>query len=234
MWVQQQGTLANRAEDVRPQVKLMHGTAKTGGKIFIDEPDDGRSTKRIAGKPQPGCPKCKTGNSPVTRRRQKGGKSNSRRGLPKPRRTSPSCTACRRCAKTRCKAVHRSPFQWRSRATCDGAMRESINRVIRDVRYKKGNVLILVMNCGGTDLDAAKGLAHDLAKLQTGDDVDADYRVHSERALNAAAIVAMGCSGNRDDQAETRDRKRHERSDLRQLRPLPQNRKESGSGQRAA
>ncbi|MBY0459829.1 MAG: hypothetical protein K2V38_21130, partial [Gemmataceae bacterium] len=46
----------------------------------------------------------------------------------------------------------RSPvaYQWTLRGDVDGAMRESVNRVIRDVRSPKkgGNVLILVLNCG--------------------------------------------------------------------------------------
>src|SRR5262249_39022295 len=48
-------------------------------------------------------------------------------------------------------------YQWTLRGDVDGAMRESVNRVIRDVRKKKGNTLILVLNCGGTDLDTARG-----------------------------------------------------------------------------
>jgi membrane-bound ClpP family serine protease len=85
-------------------------------------------------------------------------------------------------------------FQWTLKGDVDSAMRESVTRVIRDVRKKKGNVLILVMNCGGTDLDTARGLAEDLAKAQTGDDAVQIIAFIPESASDAAAIVALGCS----------------------------------------
>ncbi len=85
-------------------------------------------------------------------------------------------------------------YQWTLKGDVDGAMRESVNRVIRDVRKKKGNVLVLVLQCGGTDLDAARGLAEDLVKAQSGDDAVMVIGFVPEAAPDAAAVVALGCS----------------------------------------
>jgi membrane-bound serine protease (ClpP class) len=90
----------------------------------------------------------------------------------------------------------RSPdaYQWTLKGDVDGAMRESVNRIIRDIRKKKGNVLILVLNCGGTDLDAARGLAEDLVKARAGDEAVQVIAFIPESAPDAAAVVALGCS----------------------------------------
>jgi membrane-bound serine protease (ClpP class) len=85
-------------------------------------------------------------------------------------------------------------YQWPLKGDVDGAMRESVNRVIRDVRKKKGNVLILVLNCGGTDLDAARGLAEDLIAAQKGEDAVLTVGFIPDSAPDAAAVVALGCS----------------------------------------
>ena len=84
-------------------------------------------------------------------------------------------------------------YQWTLKGDVDGAMRESVNRIIRDVRKKKGNVLILVLNCGGTDLDAARGLAEDLIKAQSGEEPVQVIAFVPETAPDAAAVVALGC-----------------------------------------
>ncbi len=86
-------------------------------------------------------------------------------------------------------------YQWTLKGDVDGAMRESVNRVMRDVRKKKGNVLILVINCSGTDLDTARGLAEDLIKAQT--DEEGGLLIIGfipESAPDAALVVALGCS----------------------------------------
>ncbi len=85
-------------------------------------------------------------------------------------------------------------YQWTLKGDIDGAMKESVNRIVRDVRKKKGNVLILVLNCGGTDLDAARELAEDLVKAQIGDDAMMIIGFVPEGAPDAAAVVALGCS----------------------------------------
>jgi len=107
----------------------------------------------------------------------------------------------------------RSPdaYQWVLKGDVDGAMRESLNRVIRDVRKKKGNVLVLVLNCGGTDLDTAHGLAEDLIKAQAGEDPVQVIAFVPETAPDAAAVVALGCSEivmtrpTAADEAETKE-----------------------------
>ena len=90
----------------------------------------------------------------------------------------------------------RSPdaYLWVLKGDVDGAMRESLNRVIRDVRKKKGNVLVLELNCGGTDLDTAHGLAEDLIKAQSGEDAVQVIAFVPESAPDAATVVALGCS----------------------------------------
>jgi membrane-bound serine protease (ClpP class) len=85
-------------------------------------------------------------------------------------------------------------YQWTLKGDVDGAMRESVNRIIRDVRKKKGNVLILILNCGGTDLEAARGLADDLVKAQTGDEAIQIIAFVPDTAPDAAAVIALGCS----------------------------------------
>jgi membrane-bound ClpP family serine protease len=86
-------------------------------------------------------------------------------------------------------------FQWTLSGDIDGAKREQVNRIIRDVRKKKGNVLFLVLkDAGGIDLDAARGLADDLVKAQTGDDAVQVIAFVPEAAPDAAAVVALGCS----------------------------------------
>ncbi|HEY1191145.1 MAG TPA: hypothetical protein VGE74_26155, partial [Gemmata sp.] len=85
-------------------------------------------------------------------------------------------------------------YQWTLKGDVDGAMRESVNRVIRDVRKKKGNVLVLVLSCGGTDLEVARGLAEDLVKAQSGDGALQIIGFVPESSPDAAAVVALGCS----------------------------------------
>lgn len=90
----------------------------------------------------------------------------------------------------------RSPvaFQWTLQGDVDGAMRESVGRVMRDVRKKDGNILILVLQCGGTDLDVARGLAEDLVKAQSGDNPLQIIAFIPEAAPDAATVIALGCS----------------------------------------
>lgn len=85
-------------------------------------------------------------------------------------------------------------FQWTLKGDVDGAMKESVGRVLRDVRKKKGNVFILILNCGGTDLDAARELAADLIAAQKGDEPLQIIAFIPESAPDAAAVVALGCT----------------------------------------
>ena len=85
-------------------------------------------------------------------------------------------------------------YRWVLKDNVDGKMRESVNRVIRDVRKKGGNVLILVINCDGHDLVTARGLADDLIKAQSGDDALQIIGFIPESAPAAATVIALGCT----------------------------------------
>jgi membrane-bound ClpP family serine protease len=87
------------------------------------------------------------------------------------------------------------PFVWTLTGEVDGAMRESLGRVLKDIRRRGGNVLILVPNVGGNDLPAARALADDLIKAQA--DPDHPLQVIGfipETAGAAATVVALGCT----------------------------------------
>ena len=77
-------------------------------------------------------------------------------------------------------------YRWVLKDNVDGKMRESINRVIRDVRKKGGNVLILVISCDGHDLVTVRGIADDLIKAQSGDD-----------AIQIIAFIPESCAERR-------------------------------------
>ncbi len=85
-------------------------------------------------------------------------------------------------------------FRWVLKGDIDGATRESVGRIIRDVRKKGGNILILVLNVGGHDLVVARGLADDLRAAQTGDDPIKIVAFITESAPDAGTVVALGCS----------------------------------------
>lgn len=90
----------------------------------------------------------------------------------------------------------RSPdaYRYTLKGDVDGAMREAVNRIVRDIKRKKGNILILTLECGGNDLDAARSLADDLRKAATGDDAVLTVAYIPERAAAAAVFLAFGCS----------------------------------------
>jgi membrane-bound ClpP family serine protease len=88
-------------------------------------------------------------------------------------------------------------YQWTLKGDVDGAMRDSVARVLRDVSKNKGNVLILVINCGGTDLEAARKLADVLVAAQKGEEGREPIKVIGfipDSAPDAAAVVALGCN----------------------------------------
>ena len=60
------------------------------------------------------------------------------------------------------------PYHYVLRGEVDGGMRESLDRLVKDVRRKKGNLLFLELQCGGGDLETARNIADDLRKQQTG------------------------------------------------------------------
>lgn len=175
-----------------PGVKLVRGPARAGGGIIYVDARDAEAVQKVAGNAAsvPGVPDAQlVSYGPESARAVElaKGRAESQRelaelyGLP-PLRPDP--------------LMGRTPdaYAWTLKGEVDGAMRESVTRVIRDVRKKKGNVLILVISCDGTDLDEARNLADELIKAQTGDDAVQVIGFIPERASDAAAVVALGCS----------------------------------------
>jgi membrane-bound serine protease (ClpP class) len=85
-------------------------------------------------------------------------------------------------------------YRWELKGDVDGKMRESVNRVIRDIRKKGGNVLVLVLNCDGHDLVTARNLAEDLTKAQAGDEPIQVIGFIPDSAPAAATVIALGCT----------------------------------------
>ncbi len=174
-----------------PKVSLVKGAAKTNGAPRYADANDPVSLDKVAGAVAvKGVQDNQLASYPADRARQvelANGTAENRDeiaelyGLP-PLRVDP--------------LAGRTPdaYQWTLKGDVDSAMKESVNRVIRDVRKKKGNVLILILNCGGTDLALARELAEDLVKAQTGDDAVMIIGFVPEVAPDAAAVVALGCS----------------------------------------
>ncbi|HUR55187.1 MAG TPA: hypothetical protein VMZ71_13720, partial [Gemmataceae bacterium] len=78
------------------------------------------------------------------------------------------------------------PYRHTLKGDVDGAMREALVRIVKGVKAKKGNVLILTLECGGTDLQAARTIADDLQKARTGEDAIKIIAFIPDRANDAA------------------------------------------------
>jgi membrane-bound serine protease (ClpP class) len=85
-------------------------------------------------------------------------------------------------------------YQWVLRGDIDGGTKDSLARVLRDVRNKGGNVLILTINVGGHDLVAARAVADELRAAQTGDQPVKVIAFITETAPAAGTVVALGCN----------------------------------------
>jgi membrane-bound ClpP family serine protease len=85
-------------------------------------------------------------------------------------------------------------YYWVLKGEVDRAMRESVNRILKEIRTKNGNVLILVLNCGGNDLESARGIADDLRSAESGEDGMLIIGFIPDSAPAAATVVALGCS----------------------------------------
>lgn len=85
------------------------------------------------------------------------------------------------------------PYRYTLTGEVDGAMKESMNRILRDLKRKKGNVLILTLECSGGDLGVARALADDLRAAGTGDDAIQIIAYIPESAPDSATFVAFGC-----------------------------------------
>lgn len=175
-----------------PGVKLVRGEPRVGnGPIYVDA-RDAEAMQKVARNAAsvPGVPDGQLASYGPEAARAVGlakGRAESQRelaelyGLP-PLRPDP--------------LMGRTPdaYAWTLKGDVDGAMRESVTRVIGDVRKKKGNVLLLVIACDGTDVDEARKLAEKLIDAQTGDEPVQVIGFIPERANNAAAVIALGCS----------------------------------------
>lgn len=75
----------------------------------------------------------------------------------------------------------------------DGAVRESVTRVVKDVARQKGNLLFLVLEGSGGDTTAALDLANRLLDLSSEPDPVLVVAVVPDRAPDTATIVALGC-----------------------------------------
>lgn len=85
-------------------------------------------------------------------------------------------------------------YRYTLKGEVDGAMRESLNRILKDVKRREGNVLILTLECSGSDLKAARDLADDLRAAQTGDNAVLIIAYIPDSAPDAATFVAFGCT----------------------------------------
>jgi len=85
-------------------------------------------------------------------------------------------------------------YRWALKKDIDGSVRESLSHVIRDVKQKGGNVLILTINVGGNDLVTARSIADDLIAAQHGDDKIKIIAFIPGLAPAAGTVVALGCS----------------------------------------
>jgi membrane-bound ClpP family serine protease len=176
-----------------PNVRLVKGPSRAGaGTVFADA-NNPEAVGRIAGNPipVPGVQDGQLASYPAKLARD----IELARGLADNRRELAELYGLPPLRDDPLQGRNPSVFQWQLKGDVDGAMRESVRRIVRDVRKKKGNVLILVLkDCGGTDLQAARGLAEDLIKAQTGDDPVQVIAFIPESAPDAAAVVALGCS----------------------------------------
>lgn len=176
-----------------PGVALVRGKARTDGAVRYADANNPDSLKLIVGaEPVPGVQANQLASYPAAAARAVGladGLAESRPQVAELYNLPPSSVRDDPLG-------GRTPdaYQWTLKGDVDGAMRESVNRVIRDVRKKRGNVLVLVLSCGGTDLDTARGLAEDLVKAQAGEDPLQIIGFVPEAAPDAAAVVALGCS----------------------------------------
>jgi membrane-bound serine protease (ClpP class) len=85
-------------------------------------------------------------------------------------------------------------FRYTLSGEVDGAMRESVGRILTDIKRRKGNVLILTLNCSGGDMKAARDLADDLRAAQTGEDAILIIGFIPDAAPDTATFLAFGCS----------------------------------------
>ena len=87
-------------------------------------------------------------------------------------------------------------FRYTLKGQIDKSVAEAVVRTARGVIDKKGNILFLMLECGGGDLQAARELAENLRKLENPESSDGLMIVAfvPNEAPDTAAIIALGCS----------------------------------------
>lgn len=85
-------------------------------------------------------------------------------------------------------------YRFTLKGEVDAGLRESVGRIIKDIKRKKGNILILTLTCSGGDLEAARGLADDLRQAAQGDEAVLVIGYIPDQAPDTAAFIALGCS----------------------------------------
>src|SRR5262249_12374356 len=92
----------------------------------------------------------------------------------------------------------RAPAAWRVvvKGPVNGALKETLERKFSQVIAQRANLIILQLECGGGDPQAAADLAHTIRSLQ---DDRAEYPVMtvafvSEHARDNATFLALGCT----------------------------------------
>jgi hypothetical protein len=88
-------------------------------------------------------------------------------------------------------------YQWALKGEVDGAMRETVSRVLRTVRSRKGNLLILTLSCSGNDLVIARAIADDLRIAQTTSTVEERIFIVGfipDSVSSAGTVIALGCT----------------------------------------
>jgi membrane-bound ClpP family serine protease len=88
-------------------------------------------------------------------------------------------------------------YRWALKGEVDGAMRETVNRVLKTVRGRKGNLLILTLSCSGNDLVIARAIADDLRIAQTTSTVEDRIFIVGfipDSVSSAGTVIALGCT----------------------------------------
>ena len=88
-------------------------------------------------------------------------------------------------------------YRWTLQGEVDGAMKESLQRLIKEVQRKHGNILILTLNCSGNDLVTARSIADELRKAQNNpreDDRILSVGFIPDAASPAETVIALGCT----------------------------------------
>lgn len=85
-------------------------------------------------------------------------------------------------------------FRFTLSGEVEAATRGRVEDVLENVRRRKGNVLVLTIDCAGGDLQAAREVADALLAARTGPEPIKVIGFIPEAAPDSAAFVALGCS----------------------------------------